>query len=384
MSDRKQIVFISLERWDDIWRRNQFVCAELERRGWQILFLGPARDVSNALRTLRLAALKPVASRSPEGMPAIKVATWSKFLPNSFGASRRVNEYLRARFLLRQMRKLKMARPILWINDQELDYLADVVPHGKLIYDVTDDWISMEQPEHLRERTRCKDAHLCGRADATIVCSERLRELKQPLAPDGRVHLVANGVNAEHYTRSPPPQVPAGATWERPCFGYTGTIHPGRIDVGLLEAVARRLTSGTIAMIGPDSLAPSDRARLLATGRIRFTGAVPYAELPDWMTAVDVFIVPHKRDAFVESLNPIKLWEYLACGKPVVATSVPGFRERPEVIRLADDADAFAYEMHEALAEGDERSECRRSIALANSWSSRVDRIEAILLSGAA
>src|SRR5207245_1179743 len=88
-----------------------------------------------------------------------------------------------------------------------------------------------------------------------------------------------------------------------------------------------RAQDGALVFIGPAFLSEAERARLTATGRVHLVGAVPYMQLPAYMRAMDVCIMPHRMTAFTESLNPIKLWEYLAAGKPIVSTDVAGFRD---------------------------------------------------------
>src|SRR6266478_1922830 len=80
--------------------------------------------------------------------------------------------------------------------------------------------------------------------------------------------------------------------------------------------------AGSVALVGPNFLSPADNRRLLAVGNIFMTGPVPYARIPDYMSAFDVCITPHKISQFTESLNPIKLWEYLAAGLPIVSTDI--------------------------------------------------------------
>jgi glycosyltransferase involved in cell wall biosynthesis len=222
---------------------------------------------------------------------------------------------------------------------------------------------------------------MCKKANAVIVCSQRLAEMKQPLA-DGKLHLIPNGVDAEHYRavlEGHGPLPPAAAAWKRPVFGYTGTVHTDRLDVDLVEAVARRLTAGTMVFLGPDHLPPAVRHRLEKTGRVIFHDAVPYGQIPRYMRAFDVCITPHRISPFVQSLQPIKLWEYLASGKPIVATPVSGFRDFPNLVRLADTADEFAAQLAAAVAEGSARAAERQAVARENSWQARVDEIERVL-----
>jgi glycosyltransferase involved in cell wall biosynthesis len=277
--------------------------------------------------------------------------------------------------------RLGLQRPILWLNPHWAVRLAGTMDESAVIYDITDDWISRDQPPWLAEQVRRQDAALCRRADAVIVCSQRLAEMKRPLAGD-KVHLIPNGVDAEHYLPVlagegllPPPT----AAWPRPVFGYTGTIHTDRLDTDLIHAVAAQLTQGSLVFIGPNHMLPSQLQRLSATGRVIFQDAVPYDALPQYMRAFDVCITPHKVSPFVESLQPIKLWEYLAAGKPIVATDVAGFRDYPRLVRLAHGPEDFRRQLAAALLEGTALASQRQAVSRAQSWQARVDAVEAVL-----
>ena len=147
----------------------------------------------------------------------------------------------------------------------------------------------------------------------------------------------------------------------------------------LIEALAKRFSSGTIALVGPNMLGEADRQRLAACGNVVLTGPVPYAQIPETMRAFDVCITPHLITPFTESLNPIKLWEYLAAGKPIVAANVAGFRDYPQFVRLASGADDFAQAVEAALMEDPSAAEARRSEARRHSWNSRLDQIADVL-----
>ena len=482
------LIFVSLENWDDIWRRNQFVCAELARRypDMQILFVCPPQDVSNAIRTRRLASLRGPNNWHPEGFPNITVTKPLKLLPSTLAVGRWVND-LMARVHVRGMLRLlndhgsiagyrlqgtgdgrgyreqvtgdrfsgpagmaavptdglatevtevteaenpqisqisqitelagqpagrgsaaseqntectdntantecteypnSSSRVLLWLNPHDAVHMVGRMGETRAIYDITDDWTQFTHftdRKALLDRTIAEDALLCRKADAVIVCSKSLYESRKSLARD--IHLIPNGVDAAHYRcvlddHAPLPE--ACRNWPRPVFGYTGSIHGDRVDVKLVEAMTVAMKAqnmaGTIVLIGPVMLPIQDRQRLEATGRVIFTGPIAYRDLPQYMRAFDVCIVPHCMTAFVESLNPIKLWEYLAAGKPIVSTDVAGFRDYPQFVRTARTAEDFLAQCQAALAEGAEKSELRRAEASKHSWRSRVDEIVAVL-----
>ena len=376
------LLFVSLEDWDEVWRRNQFVCAKLIERNpaLRILFVQPALDVSNALRTGRFARLFQPRERSIGADGRIVCTRALKLLPNSWTWARKVNEWMLRRHVLSVARRLGLGRPVLWLNPHDAVHMVGRMRERATIYDITDDWTELTQSSALRELTIAQDAELCGRADAVIVCSEKLLEKKQSLARN--LHLVPNGVDAAHYARvleATGPLPAEAAAWPKPVFGYTGSIHPDRVDVELVEKIARAFPSGTVALVGPMMLAAADRDRLLACGNVALTGAVAYEQLPEWMRAFDVCITPHRVTAFTESLNPIKLWEYLAAGKPIVSANVAGFRDYPQHVRVAVDHDDFIRGLREALQEAPGKSIARRAEVGGHSWQARAEQIEAII-----
>ena len=134
-----------------------------------------------------------------------------------------------------------------------------------------------------------------------------------------------------------------------------------------------------MALVGPDLLTPADRARLDALGNVARTGPVPYRHLPDYLRAFDVCITPHCMSEFTESLNPIKLWEYLAAGKPIVSTDVAGFRDYPHLVHLAADPDAFVAACRDALQEPPATGPARRAEAQKHTWDARIDCVLSVL-----
>jgi len=376
------LIFVSLEDWDEVWRRNQFLCAGLARRfpDRKILFVGLPRDVSHSLRHGRLGALRAMPLEAAPEYPNITLLHPLKVFPNTLPWGRRANEVLMRRQIRRAASALGIARPLLWLNPHSAVHMAGRMGERAVVYDITDDWISLTQRDWLRRLTAAQDAALCRRADAVIVCSQKLYDMKRGLTSN--LHLIPNGVDAAHYRRvqdTALPLPPPAAHWPRPVLGYTGTVHPDRVDVGLIEVLARRFAQGTVALVGPNHLPAADEARLKALRNVQRTGPVPYAQVPDYMSAFDVCITPHRMTPFTESLNPIKLWEYLAGGKPIVSTDVAGFRDYPQFVRIAGTPEAFLEACEAALAEGQTGQAARQAEARLHSWESRIDAVEAVM-----
>jgi len=461
----RDLIFVSLEAWDEIWRRNQFLCDELARRfpKRRILFVARPYFLPVLLRQLfaarRGAGLRALRNalfkrfRTLPDYPNICVYTPLRWFPNPLPCAQKWNERAMARGIARAARKARVSDPLLWLNPPDSGYLVGELGECGVVYDITDDWELAAPVGPRRERIAAQDRELCRRADLTIVCSQALFDSRRGVAR--RILLLPNGVNANHYLREgkPDPRPPGffapdgtfeaatqnsapkitipvtttqttppttttqtpvhsfnGRGWARPVFGYTGSLHNSRIDLDLVEQLAREFSHGTIVLVGPQYFSDDSLARALEKHpNIHAPGAVAYSQIPDVMASFDVCIVPHLRSEFVESLNPIKLWEFLACGKPIVAVDVAGFRDFPHLVRLAPDAPSFlaacrdalqevnAYQHlqdgtnldHDATANGAAKSappclmEERQTQARGHSWSSRVDELlEAFRVAG--
>lgn len=392
----RDLIFLSLENWDEIWRRNQFVCAELARRAprRRILFVGKSlflpQMARHAISSEGKGTVKTALSRRfwrVPGLPNICVFNPLKPFPNPLPGGRLCNENYIAAQIRGAARRARIRDPLLWVNPYDSGFLTDRLGARGVVYDITDDWELAASSPSEREWIQGLDRDLCRRADLTMVCSQALFESRCAVAP--HLLLLPNGVDAAHYAQidadasSPKTPAPAKSPWPGPVFGYTGTLHSERIDLDLVLQLARAHPEGSVVLIGPHHWTGDSLAQALKTQpNLHAPGPVPYARIPEVMGHFDVCIVPHRRSEFVESLNPIKLWEYLACGKPIVATDVAGFRDFPNLVRLAPDARGFILACREALGEAKGEAlgrqtpslcAARRAEAARHSWSSRVE-----------
>jgi teichuronic acid biosynthesis glycosyltransferase TuaH len=377
------LIFVSLENWDEVWRRNQFLCSGLARRfpDSKILFVGMPRDLSNAVRKRDFSALGDSQTRSVRGFPNITLTRPLKVAPNTLASGRRLNERLFRTHVKRVAGRMGLSKPLLWLNPHDAVHMAGRMGECAVLYDITDDWALAPFNQNQKTLIEEQDRRLCRAADLVVVCSQALQKSRQGFSK--RILLLPNGVDVAHYTDANSPQstlnaraslsVATPADSKAPVFGYTGTLHEDRVDAALTVALARAFPAGRIELVGPDNLDTNSRALLAEQPNIQLRGPVPYARIAEVMRAFDVCIVPHRESAFTESLNPIKLWEYLACGKPIVSTNVAGFRDYPQFVHLASGAEAFITACRTALREDTSLGQARRAEAAQHSWDARIE-----------
>jgi glycosyltransferase involved in cell wall biosynthesis len=170
------------------------------------------------------------------------------------------------------------------------------------------------------------------------------------------VHFFGCGVDVRHYAgaRSAATQVPSDiAHLAHPVFGYFGVIDE-RIDYDLLTRLAASFPQASVVMIGP--LAKVQRSVLPSLKNIHWLGQRPYADLPAYLKAFDVCLMPFALNEATQYINPTKTLEYMAAGKPIVSTAVPDVVHNfSPVVNVASSAGAFVNAVQRALASPDGR-----------------------------
>jgi glycosyltransferase involved in cell wall biosynthesis len=181
--------------------------------------------------------------------------------------------------------------------------------------------------------------------------------------------LVPNGCDFEHFAA---PQIrPSQLPVDRVIVGFGGGVSD-RVDVDLLMALADARPSWLFVVVGEIA------RELPQRNNVRVVGRRPYWEMPAWLQAFDVGIIPYIEDTQNLHSNPLKALEYLAAGTPVVSVPINGLGEFGQAVRLASGADSFRAALDDVLARPIPAEVCRE-VARQNSWGVRVDRLEELV-----
>jgi glycosyltransferase involved in cell wall biosynthesis len=340
------LVVVSLERWDAVWRRNQYLVDGLIRADpdLRVLFVEPAADPLHDLSARR----RPqwgTRARPMGGYDRLWTMRPTKLLPRRLDA--RADARL-AREIVTTARRLRFDDPVLWVNDPSMAGLVEMT--GWLtLYDVTDDWLAADRPATELTRLTRNESLLLKQASEVVVCSAELVRRKSPARPVGRhpITLIPNAVDvaAFRHPRRRPDDLPAGRT-----AVYAGTLHADRFDVDIAAATARALgRDATVVLVGPNLLR-DDAVKSLRSAGVVLLGLRTPDELVGYLQHADALIVPHIVDEFTDSLDPIKLYEYQAVGRPVVSTPVAGFREADDTRMVIADGVSFPEAVRRAIA----------------------------------
>jgi glycosyltransferase involved in cell wall biosynthesis len=225
------------------------------------------------------------------------------------------------------------------------------------------------------------DVESAARARVVSTTSRVLHERHR--RTNASTHLVHNVADYGHFSPAADPATtaPGLRALRGPVIGFAGNLHPGKVDFDLLDALVARRPDWTFLLVGPAH--PSAAARvadLARAGNVRWVGHTPYDELPAQVAAFDVALIPYVTNRYTLSCFPLKLYEYLAAGKPVVASGLPELADMEPDVALVEGAAAFERAIEQALAlRGDDDRGRRMARAAENTWEGRAGRLLALV-----
>jgi glycosyltransferase involved in cell wall biosynthesis len=282
---------------------------------------------------------------------------------------RRVNAAVGKFLVRRAMKRLGFARTVSWFAVPHPGVLANALGEAAVVYHCIDDYAAL--PDVDARAVAAMDADLTNRADQVFVASFPMLQAKRPLKPS--TVFAPHGVDVELFRTVADrllPIAPGTTSLPRPIIGFFGLIEAW-IDLGLIADLAARRPGWTFLMIGRLAVDPG---RLKLMPNVVFAGPQPYRSLPNWAKAFDVAIIPYRLTRQVVNAAPLKLREYLATGKPVVAVPTPEIQRFAGLVRIARGPEEFIREIEDALANDTETDRARRMETTSTmSWEARVN-----------
>ena len=370
-----RIVYASNYPWSGLRRRAQHLALALARapETARVLYVNPREE---ALR-FRGRPRRTAGAETPAAGPA--VVTPLRWVPFSgrVGALARWN----AAAEIRRIERAAGGPFVLLANavgGHMEEIVAGLAARRPFLFDWTDDFTRFEayrrDPGALR-RLEDRIARYLRLARGVIAVNARLAAAARAAGADPVV--VPNGADLEGMARALEPlPVPAALAdlGDRPVLGYAGVFTALRIDADLLAGALDRLDGWTLAVLGDrdESLA----ARFRGRKDVRFLPPVPAEELPAWYRRFTVCAIPHLDNEHTRGNDPLKLYEALAAGRPVVTTPVAGVEPFRETVEIAADPEGFARAAERARAgDGPEAARARRAAVRPCSWTIRAEKV---------
>jgi len=292
----------------------------------------------------------------------------------------RVNQRIQTLLVRRAARRLGFEKPVLWL-DHPLE-AAQIGRHREcmVVYNCMDNYPAfwMERPPRHR-LVAAMEQDVLRRADLVLASSQGL---VSRCSAARAVRYVPNACDAELFFQARGIALPSALNgMRRPLLGYVGTISHW-VDLDLLAELARAHPQASLVMVGP--VENVDIGPYGKVPNLRFLGPVAYEEVPAFVNAFDVCLIPFKANALTADVDPVKAYEYLALAKPVVSVGLPELMRYGELIYAARSSkeapQALAMALDEVARGGNlSLAEARRQIASENTWGARVAAVAELI-----
>jgi len=265
---------------------------------------------------------------------------------------------------------LNVTAPVVVVQYPSWLHVASGIPGATVVHDCLDHVAGFS---NVPPKIVDLEHELLINSDAVIAASAPLAER---IAPLRSVTIVRNAADVKFFAKAARLDAARDAK-NRPVIGYFGAIQEW-FETDWIRACARARTDWDFVLVGHAS--PANVTALSGLENVRMTGERPYSTLPASLAEFDVAVIPFEVNELIKCTNPVKLYEYMSAGKPVVAAPMPEVIDATPLVYIAHDAREFETQIAKALAEDspDLRKQ-RRDWALGHTWENRAEQfVEAV------
>lgn len=375
------IVYVSCLDWGPIRQRPQQIALQLATTN-RVLFVEPMISlVSQLARLLRQNRGRPLTPGLREIQSGLFLYTPPPFLPFSLRSEQvnSINKKLLLRYLRKTLSALGFDRPIVVLSHPSHHEVIGRLGEEAVFYDCMDHYTALPDRRANPSVLDTMERKLLEKVDLVFVTSERLQNAIGRYGAKGVI--VRNGVDITHFaphnSRYSRPDEEL-ADIPRPIIGYIGCIDSW-FDGDAIASLAASCPSLSIVLVGP----VQDRAivrQLRFSPNVYFLGPKPYMELPSYLDAFAVCLIPFQVNELTRAVNPVKLYEYFATGKPVVTAALDEIKRYQDIVRIYETREELIEQVERALKEQDQAlSRLRVRVAGENTWRHRAEEMRRAL-----
>jgi len=267
---------------------------------------------------------------------------------------------------------LLVNRPDSWTRDLVERRFSDA---SIKIFDWSDDFEQFSSDESTRRTIRDNVRYHIASSDVVLCVNDKLCKWAKDINP--KSHVVKNATNFFTFEVERPATVKSIRSG-RPLIGYMGWINEQRLSVEIIEHLAKNRPEWDFAFVGPKS--HEDALALLSAHfkNVRLIDPVPYLQIPGVLSQFDVCILPNLLNEHTAGNDPLKFFDYLASGKPIVSTNTAGAEYLAGYIEIAYDKQQFLDKISECLRNPKQQNE-RVAFGRLNSWTNRFNDVRELV-----
>ena len=380
MLTNNDILCISTQDWDRFWTRKHRFMLKLAKQGNRVLY------IESQASLISISIIKSDWRRMfrwLKGPRRVNENLWVATLPlvlpffQMYSIVNRINNWFIAMLLKFWLKKLNFKDLILWTYTPFSHTFIKNLGDNFAIYECVDEFSDSKgliNPGVIKQLEK----KLLEKVDLVIVTHNNLLQSKKSL--NNNIHFIPNGAEVEHFRRTSLKEtavIPEMLKISKPIIGFLGAVQYW-IDFDLIRFLVLSRPEWSLVLLGPiGRLAKIEKVRNIPN--VHLLGGKNYSTLPSYIKAWDVCINPYIINKTSDNCSPIKLYEYLASGKPIVSVDMPEARKFSNVIAIGTSYEDFLDKVElivKGLPESQDRIESRIKIAEKHSWDCRFQELE--------
>ncbi|MBI1833831.1 MAG: oligosaccharide flippase family protein [Candidatus Andersenbacteria bacterium] len=292
-----------------------------------------------------------------------------------------INHVLNRYSVLLKARLLGFSRTaVVWIYDTEAAEYLSAFPQAHVVYDCVDDHAAQAGVDRNSQRVGEEEQTIMSRAQLVTVTSHKLFELKKRFNPN--TQLVLNAGDVEHFLSPAPSNHKLYAKIQEikthgPVLGSVGALDSYKVDFDLLLSVAQRMQTWQFVFIGKpvvDTKIPALQ-KFQSLKNVHVLGQVHRQDVPPLVHLFDVCLIPYKHSRYNSASFPLKFWEFMATGKPLIVSGLPELKPYEPLSKYVKSAEEFITATKAELAGANENAMKRIKLSKQHSWEKRTQQL---------
>lgn len=370
--NKKQVIVVSAGNWEGIQHRPHHFTKRMKRSGWDVYYVEPPvtliaplknKEVTTTWKNWRKGIRKTV-----EGINIVSLPPVFPFA-NKNRAINKMNQKIIGKALKKGIPSNGVVTRYLYtFLPNAVDLLQDF-RFDKVIYDCVDDhgsFTGLINPDVVgqMEKELMNESYVC------FATAQQLLDDRKTWCDN--FHLIQNGAELEHFSIVQEKELPIPSDMKQingPVVGFIGGISDW-IDLDIVYQTAKLRGDIQFIFVGP---ADTNISKFDGMKNVHFLGSKDYEKLPNYIQYFNICLIPFKINKLTKSVNPIKMHEYLAAGKPIISTPLPEVLKYKDVINIVNNPQEFSQTIDSILATEQTKEIIikRQKIAEMNSWDAR-------------